>query len=356
MDASDFSVQLDLVSSGILRALEDQFLRGKTENMYIRAELHKLNIYGNSRCDSSPASHCLTLFIHTDKDSFSKPHKDSPRGSDVFGSLVVIFPTAHEGGELILRHEGHGWKFNASSITSPQSLPSLAYVAFYGDVEHEVLKVTSGRRVTLTYNLYLVKPASKLGAPVVAPSFKDVSNLQTTLRGLLKSPEFLPDGGTLGFGLAHLYPVTFETELQEMASHLKGADAHVYQTCRELQLRPSLKMIYDDTESGPGYGIMLDEIVQNPEYDYDYESYERGLVELGGVPVNITERAVLALSSWVMDSEGETEGEFITWISPFNGRSWLQELFILCGSEISAGYIHCSPCLIVRIAPAIDRV
>ena len=38
----------------------------------------------------------------------------------------------------------------------------------------------------------------------------------------------MPDGGTLGFGLAHLYPVTSKTELQEMTSYLKGEDAHVY--------------------------------------------------------------------------------------------------------------------------------
>jgi len=48
MDASDFSIQLDLVGSGILGALEEQLLwHGKAENKYIRAELYKLNVYGN---------------------------------------------------------------------------------------------------------------------------------------------------------------------------------------------------------------------------------------------------------------------------------------------------------------------
>ena len=193
---------------------------------------------------------------------------------------------------------------NGNSIPTPLHLsnpPSLAYVAFCSGVEHEVLKVTSGRMVTVTYSLYLVDPASKLGAPVVPPSFKDASNLQATLQGLLKSPEFLSDGGTLGFGLAHLYPITFRTELQEMTSHLKGADAHVYQTCRELRLQPSLQMIYDDNQSRPGYGIMLDEIAQDPEYNHEYGCNERGLVELGGIPVNKTDRVPLDSSSgpWI---------------------------------------------------------
>src|SRR6202042_3226946 len=33
--------------------------------------------------------------------------------------------------------------------------PSIAYIAFYSDVEHEVLKVTSGHRATITYNRLL---------------------------------------------------------------------------------------------------------------------------------------------------------------------------------------------------------
>ena len=82
----------------------------------------------------------------------------------MFGSLVVIYPTAHEGGELIFRHKDHEWKVDANSLTTSQHSPSLVYVAFYSDIEHEVLKVTKGRRVTLTHDLYLVDPTSKVGA------------------------------------------------------------------------------------------------------------------------------------------------------------------------------------------------
>ena len=319
IDASDFSIQLDLVSSGIMKTLEDQLLQGETEKMRIRAELYKLNVDGDSGRYVSPASSCLTSLARLDKDSFFKPHKDTPRGTDMFGALVVIYPTAHEGGELIFRHEDNEWKFDANSLTASQHSPSLAYVAFYSDIEHEVLKVASGHRVTVTYNLYLVDPTSKVEAPVVIPPLKGASNLQVTLQGLLKSPEFLPDGGTLGFGLVHLYPVTFRTKLRKMASYLKGADAHVYQACRALQLQPSLQVIYDDDESGQGMGIMLGEIARDPHYNYQESSYECALAEeLGGVPVNKTERAALEESIWV--AQGESEGEFITWISPFNGQ------------------------------------
>jgi len=84
----------------------------------------------------------------------------------MLGSLVVIYPTAHEGGELVLRHKDREWKFDDKSLTASQSSPSLAYVAFYSDTEYEVLKVTGGRRVTVTYNLYLADPASRPGVPL----------------------------------------------------------------------------------------------------------------------------------------------------------------------------------------------
>jgi len=101
---------------------------------------------------------------------------------------------------------------------------------------------------------------------------------------------------------------------------------------------------------------MLDKVAQHPEYNPEYKCYEHGLVELGGVPVNKIESVALNRCFWVVDSEGETEGEFITWISPFNRQNQLENLTVVCGDEPSAGYIYCSPCLIVRVAAASDCV
>ena len=82
----------------------------------------------------------------------------------MFGSLVIVYPAPHEGGELVLRHKGREWEFDANSLTAFS--PSLAYVAFYSDIEHEVLRVTSGHRVTITFNLYLDDPMSKKRRPL----------------------------------------------------------------------------------------------------------------------------------------------------------------------------------------------
>ena len=49
MDASDFSVRLGLAGSDLIRAVEDKFLHRQADHKRIKAELCKLNIYGESR-------------------------------------------------------------------------------------------------------------------------------------------------------------------------------------------------------------------------------------------------------------------------------------------------------------------
>lgn len=58
-----------------------------------------------------------------------------------------------------MRHNGqevtYDWAAN-TGLNEPNTTPALQWSAFYSDCEHEVLEVTSGHRVTLTYNLYAV--------------------------------------------------------------------------------------------------------------------------------------------------------------------------------------------------------
>jgi len=204
--------------------------------------------------------------------------------------------------------------------------------------------------VGATYNLYLVDPAPNLEAPIIIPSSKNVSNLQTTLQGLLKSPEFLPDGGRLGFGLAHLYPMTFETELQEMTTYLKGADADVYRACREVQLQPSLRMIYDE-DLYSELGTMLDYITE-VDYHPHYETYREAL---GGVTVNTIEMEPAELDDYHWVKQGNY-AEFIAWISPPSKRNQLQDISVALGKCVSTELIYCCPCLIVDIPAAGDRM
>ncbi|UPK94589.1 hypothetical protein LCI18_005524 [Fusarium solani-melongenae] len=66
----------------------------------------------------------------------------------MFGTLVVCLPSTHQGGDVVLKHNGQAHVFRSSAY--PQSC-----AFWYSDVSHEVLPVTSGYRWVLTYNLAL---------------------------------------------------------------------------------------------------------------------------------------------------------------------------------------------------------
>jgi len=103
----------------------------------LRAELHAMLIYG--------------------KGQFFLPHQDSEKDDAMVGTLVVSLPSAHTGGELIVEHGGE-------RVTYRTSKQDLSFVAFYADCRHEVKPVTSGYRVTLTFNLLADGKAGTQGA------------------------------------------------------------------------------------------------------------------------------------------------------------------------------------------------
>jgi hypothetical protein len=71
------------------------------------------------------------------------------------GSLIVVFPIGpSRRWSLTFRRKGEEWTFDSGAITCTEETPSIAYIAYYSDVEYEVNLVTLGFRVTLTYNLY----------------------------------------------------------------------------------------------------------------------------------------------------------------------------------------------------------
>jgi predicted 2-oxoglutarate/Fe(II)-dependent dioxygenase YbiX len=92
----------------------------------------------------------LTADLHSllvyEPGQFFLAHQDSEKDDSMIGTLVVTLPSNYTGGELMVGR-GEEWKAYRGSKKA------LSAVAFYADCRHEVLKVKSGYRVTLTYNL-----------------------------------------------------------------------------------------------------------------------------------------------------------------------------------------------------------
>ena len=116
----------------------------------------------------------------------------------MFGSLVVFFPTHHEGGVVYIRHKGEEWSFDPAAITAAQESPSIAFIALNSDAEREITVVNSGYCVTITYNLYS-DDSDTSATPQIGVDEGEA--LHKCLSTLLDNTEFLPDGGYLGFGL-----------------------------------------------------------------------------------------------------------------------------------------------------------
>lgn len=187
----------------------------------IRAELYKLNIYS--------------------KGGFFKAHVDTPRSNKMFGSLVVCLPTQFLGGALVTRHRDHEIKFEWSSpCDDPRK--TVSWAVFFSDVEHEVLPVTEGHRITLTYNLYSMSLSASYRTPVHNVA---INPLYRELRAALGNPTFMRKGAVLGFRSHHLYAYEDLNETTNLPILLKGADRMVYSVARYLGLSVFVKPIIE---------------------------------------------------------------------------------------------------------------
>jgi hypothetical protein len=275
----------------------------------------------------------------------------------MFGSLVVVFPTPHEGGNLTLRHRGEEWVFNAVEVTSDTEGPAVAYVAFYSDVNHEVTLVKSGYRVTLTYNLYFESRTPKVLPPSVAAVAPSEIVLKTALSNALQDPFFLPKGGLLGFGLNFMYPLMGtgnKTPLRDLHSRLKGSDAVIKRVCDQLSLNTSLKAIYvdNDVETKKGivdHHIMVDEITSMADWQIDERMayFLRQKPHYGKVIYDIGESAPFDYHGPLKASETAA----VLWITPLTNYSHFDSPYIAYGNEPSVGHIYGDVCLIVEVGP-----
>ncbi|XP_055334166.1 uncharacterized protein LOC129585490 [Paramacrobiotus metropolitanus] len=375
MDTEQFASKLDLESAGILTRIKNDLLDRSNYGRPVKCELYKLNVYGAG--------------------GFFKAHKDTPRGANVFGSLVIVFPTKHIGGELILRHGGKEWTFDSAKELAAVTEPSIGYVAFFSDVEHEVAVVQSGYRVTLTYNLYFGETPA-LPDAMVNIAVNHEHTFKTGLAQLLADQTFLPNGGWIGFGLPHEYPVSAKTELCTVVKNLKGSDALVKKVCEQLSLPIQPKILttaddyyrasddawkdYEENETGVEENGMGDSGTEaqstgqprasrdNPEVltvltDHVIDLSEAYQVENVGSEL-VEEKGILVLpypSGRAREYWDAKKGEKIKysidiqWITQATSYNNVKTEYIAYGNQASMGYLYGTVCLIAEVGPAGKR-
>ncbi len=91
----------------------------------------------------------LDKLLLYEKDQFFIPHQDSERSDSMLATLLVILPSAHAGGSLIVSHQGEKRRYNINS----KDQGKLTFLSFYADCYHEVRPIRQGYRIALQYNL-----------------------------------------------------------------------------------------------------------------------------------------------------------------------------------------------------------
>jgi hypothetical protein len=304
------------------------------------------------------------LSVWTGEGSFFKPHIDTPRGKNMFGTLVLVFPTPHGGGALILRHHGHEWTFDSGQELATSRQPCIGYIAFFSDVEHEVAPVISGHRVTLTYSIHF----DDIDVPSSPDSDTENFSLSQAVsenpfheqfQALLENPDFLADGGTLAFGLRHVYPIERDkreqfTSLKHIYGTLKGSDAVLYQTIRTLGFQPVLYMYYEwKTPNRVREGAVIDKVIdfgrlsQPREWSMDITRIVRWQ---GGV--------VVCQEGWKID-EGVECGvpEKVEWATRATKLNRQASAFAMAlGNQPSLEMAYSDLCMFVCIGKAGERL
>lgn len=185
------------------------------------------------------------------KGEFFRARKDTLHAENMFGSLVFTLPTRYEGGNLLLRHWSRELEFNATALLQSTSSKCAAYAAFYSDVDHEVLEVTSGNRITVTFNLYFDPFRAAPILPKKSPKVPK-NPFTMTLREVFRDAAFIRNHKFLGFGLEYEYPAKYTEGYTQrlLDKNLKGPDAFLYRMLQETGLNPSLRYLYESTVMG----------------------------------------------------------------------------------------------------------
>jgi hypothetical protein len=157
-----------------------------------------------------PVAADLYKLLVYDAGSFFVDHRDTEKVPGMFATLVVVLPSIHSGGELVVRHLGREVVLDSR----PEEPSEIGFAAFYADCVHEVRPILSGYRPTLVYHLRFLDGRQPPRSPDYA---NEEGRAAEILRGWAEAAEE-PD--KLIVALEHAY-----TPAELSFATLKGRDA-----------------------------------------------------------------------------------------------------------------------------------
>lgn len=161
---------------------------------------------------SEPVAADFYKLLVYDTGSFFVDHRDTEKIPGMFATMLLVLPSIHHGGELIVKHLDREVVLDLR----PEEPSEIGFAAFYSDCVHEVRPIIAGYRLTLVYNLRFLGERRPLKSPDYRAEQRRVVEL---LRGWADA-EDEPD--KLILSLEHAY-----TPAELSFGALKGADAGV---------------------------------------------------------------------------------------------------------------------------------
>jgi hypothetical protein len=221
-----------------------------------------------------PSAAELTADLHSllvyEPNQFFLRHQDTEKSDEMIGTLVVTLPSTYAGGALMVG-QGEEWKAYRGTRSA------LSVVAFYADCQHEILKIESGYRITLTYNLLLHGNTTSRAdgdAGVIA-------ELADLLREHFTTPETPSWGRPASPPKRLVYLLDHEYTPRALAwTRLKGADAQCVPLLRDAVEEAAyeavlgladIKTTHDAHPADEGYGYRRRRYYDDDDYDAAYE-------------------------------------------------------------------------------------
>jgi hypothetical protein len=161
---------------------------------------------------SGPLAADFYKLLIYDAGGFFVDHRDTEKVPGMVATMTLVLPSAHGGGELVVKHAGREAAFDLH----PEDPSEIGFAGFYADCVHEVRPVTAGFRVTLVYNLRFVDRSR----PLKAPDYRTEQERAAEALRNWASAEDEPD--KLILPLEHAY-----TPAELSFGALKGADAGI---------------------------------------------------------------------------------------------------------------------------------
>ncbi|HEY0252608.1 MAG TPA: hypothetical protein VGC41_13830 [Kofleriaceae bacterium] len=125
--------------------------RGKTQITGLGLEAILEAVEDNLGLTTKLSAALLDVLVYPSGGKFLR-HKDTPRTPEQVGTLNVEVPFTHKGG--VMKLDDHSAK---REVDWSKPAKQARWLALFGDVDHEIAKVTSGHRITLVYVLSQTK-------------------------------------------------------------------------------------------------------------------------------------------------------------------------------------------------------